>query len=411
MLAIDGGDKVRVDPMPARALFGEHEKQAAVELFDQAIAAGGAFGYNGPEHKAYEQEFAEFLGGGFAHSVNSGTTALYVALRALELEPGDEVICPPITDAGGVMPVPLQLLVPVIADGWPGSYNMGPAEIEAAVTERTRAVVLAHIGGDPCDMDPVLALAQKHGLAVVEDCAQSHGALYKGRLVGAIGTISAFSTMSGKHHASGAQGGMVFTSDEDLYWKAVRYGDRGKPYNTDAGSNVAASLNMNQNDLGATIGRVQLRKLPGMAARRMQAGEAVRRGLESGAVATRVGPIVPDTQSTYWFMRFQLDMEKLTVSKERFVEALGAEGIGCSPSYRHIPSEAKWFREQNVFGTSGYPWQLPCYKGPRNPSYDLPHIVATCESSFNVGINENYGEREAADIVAAVAKVEEAYLK
>jgi len=410
MLAIDGGEKVRTRPMPPRALFGEEEKQAAIRLFDEAIAAGSAFGYNGPEHKAYEQEFAQYLGGGFAHSVNSGTTALYVALRALELEPGDEVICPPITDPGGVMPVPMQLLVPVIADSWRGSYNTGPEQIAAALTERTRAIVVAHIGGDPCDMDPILELARRRGLPVIEDCAQAHGALYKGRPVGTLGTLGVFSTMSGKHHASGAQGGLVFSRDEDLYWKAVRYGDRGKPYNSDAGSNVAASLNMNQNDLGAAIGRVQVRKLAGIVAARNRVGEAIRRGLRD-AQAARVGPLAPDTQSSYWFLRMMLDLPRLRVTKEQFVAALAAEGIPCGASYRCIPSEAKWFREQRVFGASGYPWQLPCYQGPRNPSFELPNVVATVECSFNVSVHENYGEQEVADVVEAVRKVEAAYLK
>ncbi len=410
MLAIDGGQKVREGPMPSRALFGEEEKQAALRLFDEVIALGKAIGYNGPESKAYEQEFADYMGGGFARAVSSGTAAVYVALAALELKPGDEVIVPPITDPGGVMPVALQCLAPVVCDSWPGSYNMGPEQIEAAITGRIRAVIVAHIGGDPCDMDAIMELARGRGLHVIEDCAQAHGARYRGRLVGTFGTLSAFSTMSGKHHASGAQGGIVFTHDEELHWKAVRLGDRGKPYNTDSSSNVVASLNFNQNDLAAAIGRVQLGKLDSIVQRRRRVGEAVRRALQA-AEAVRVGPLVPDSESSYWFLRVMLDLEKLRVDKQRFVEALVAEGIPASPSYRHIPSEAEWFREQRVFGDSGYPWQCPDYKGPRRPHYDLPNVIAATDCSFNVSMHENYGEGEARDIVAALKKVEGAYLK
>jgi len=409
MLAIDGGTKVRPDPMPPRALFGEQEKQAAVRLFDECIATGEALGYNGPEHKAYEQEFAQFMGGGFAHSVNSGTSAVHVALRTLELEPGGEVVCPPITDPGGVMPVALQLLVPVVADAWPGSYNTGPQQVEAALTERTRAILVAHIGGDPCDMDPIMEIARSRNLPVIEDCSQAHGALYKGRLVGTLGTIGAFSTMSGKHHATGGQGGIIFTRSEDLYWRATRYGDRGKPYGTDCPTNVVASLNLNLNDLSAAIGRVQLRKLPRIVEGRVRAAEAVREALAGGRAA-RIGPQVPHTQSTYWFLRVVLDLERLSVDKDRFVEALAAEGIPASAHYRYIPSEADWFVNQKVFANSGYPWQLPCYHGPRNPVYELPNTAAAMRCSFNVAIHENYGEREVQDIVRAISKVEEAYL-
>ena len=409
MLAVDGGAKVRQEPMPERALFGEEEKQAVIRFFDEVMGEGKPFGYGGEDSKAYEKEFAELLGGGFTHCVSSGTAAIYVALAALELRPGDEVIVPPISDPGGVMPVALLCLVPVPADSWPGSYNTGPEQIEAAITDRTRAIIVAHIAGEPCDMDPIMELAHTRGLHVIEDAAQAHLALYKGRQAGTIGHVGAFSTMHGKHHSTGGQGGIVYTRDEELYWKAVRYADRGKPHNLDAATNVAASLNFNQTDLAAAIGRVQLRKLDWIVRSRRAFGEAVRSALQD-AETVRVGPLVPDSESSYWFMRVMLDLERLRVTKEQFVEALAAEGIPARPSYRHIPSEAEWFRNQRVFGGSGYPWQCPDYKGPRNPCYELPNAVAATEGSFLVPVNERYGRQEVEDVVAALRKVEEAYL-
>ena len=133
------------------------------------------------------------MGGGWADAVNSGTTSLYCAVGALNLPAGSEVVVPPITDPGGVMPVALLNLIPVVADAAPGTFNAGAAEIEAVLSERTSAIVVAHIAGEPADMDPIMALAEKHGLPVVEDCAQAHGARYKGRIVGSIGTIAAIS--------------------------------------------------------------------------------------------------------------------------------------------------------------------------------------------------------------------------
>jgi len=410
MLAIDGGARVREAPMPERAPFGEEEKQAVMRFCDEVITQGKRFGYGGEDSKAYEGEFARYMGGGFAHCVSSGTAAIHVALAALELDPGDEVVVPPITDQGGVMPVALQCLVPVPADTWPGSYNTGAEQIEAALTERSRAVIVAHIGGEPCDMDPIVELVRRRDLHLIEDVAQAHGALYKGRLVGTFGHLAAFSTMWSKIHTTGAQGGLVFTSDEDLHWKTVRFADRGKPHNLDAATNVAAALNFNQTDLAAAIGRVQLAKLDEKLAARRAVARVVRAGLE-GARAVSTGPLAPDSESSYWFLRIMLDVDKLRVTKQRFVEALIAEGIPASASYRHLPSESEWFRRQRVFGASGYPWRCPDYKGPRHPEYHLPNAIATTDCGFNVALNDRYGPREAQDIVAALLKVEEAYLK
>jgi dTDP-4-amino-4,6-dideoxygalactose transaminase len=191
-LAIDGGKPVRTEPMPPRRLIGEAEKAAAMRVFDEAIASGNAFGYNGPNEAQYEKDFVELMGGGFADGVSSGTNAVYSALGGLQIDALSEVIVPPITDPGGVMPVPLLGCVPVVADSDPRSFNTSAEQIEAVITDRTRAVIVAHIVGEPVDMDPVMELAARHNLYVIEDCAQSHGAMYKGRPVGSLGHIAAF---------------------------------------------------------------------------------------------------------------------------------------------------------------------------------------------------------------------------
>lgn len=205
-LAENGGQPVRSGPLPARALWGKEEKDAAMRMFDEAIESGGVIGYSGPEELAYEKEFAEYMGGGYVDLVNSGTNAVYCALGALQLPPGSEVVVPPITDPGGCMPVALHNLIPIVADAARGTFNAGAREIEAVITERTSAILIAHIAGEPCDMGPIMAVAEKYNLPVIEDCAQSHGARYDGQLCGTFGAIAAVSTMSGKHHATGPQG-------------------------------------------------------------------------------------------------------------------------------------------------------------------------------------------------------------
>jgi dTDP-4-amino-4,6-dideoxygalactose transaminase len=340
--------------------------------------------------------------------VNSGSSAVYVALGALQLDPGSEVVVPPITDPGGVMPVALLNCVPVVADAAPNSFNMGPEQLRAVLTEHTRAIIVAHIAGDPADMDPILAIARERRLPVIEDCAQSHGARYKGRFAGAMGDIAAFSTMSGKHHATGAQGGVVFTRSEELHWRAKRFADRGKPFNLESSSNVVAGLNLNSNDLAAAIGRVQLRKLPAIIAARQQIAAAIQEGLRE-AKAVSLGWQVPESESAYWFLRFYVDPSAVRVTKDEFARAVAAEGIPVGATYRHIPSEAEWFRERRVFGRTGYPWTCPDYKGDRNRTFPCPNAVAATEHHFIMSIHENYGTEEVRDIVAALLKVEHTY--
>ncbi|MBN1437180.1 MAG: DegT/DnrJ/EryC1/StrS family aminotransferase [Sedimentisphaerales bacterium] len=410
-LAIDGGKAVRSAGWPSRGLIGEEEKAAAMAMFDKAIKTGNAFGYGGEAEQQYEKDFAEFMGGGFADGVNSGTNAVFCALGALHLEPFSEVIIPAITDPGGAMPTVLVGCVPVVADTDEKSYNVGAAQIEAAITERTKAVVVAHIGGEPVDMDAVMALARKHNLYVVEDCAQAHGAKYKGKYVGSFGDIAAYSTMFGKHHCTGGQGGVVYTRNEELFWQAKRFADRGKPFNLDTASNVRAAINCNLNDLSATIGSAQLKKLVSIVARRRKVGETVKAELARKGSVVQVGVQEPETECSYWFLRLALDVAGLKVDKAAFCEALTAEGIPAGLSYRHIPAEAVWFKERVGLGNKGYPWTCSDYKGPREPQYRIDNAIKVTDKHFNIGIHEGCGEQEIADILAAIDKVEKAYRK
>lgn len=413
-LAIDGGPKVRFQPMPARGLLGEAEKAAAVAMFDAAIASGNAFGYNGPPEQQYERDFVEVMGGGFADAVNSGTNALFCALGALQLDALSEVICPPITDPGGIMPVIFAGCVPVVADADVRSYNSCAAQIEPLITPRTRAIIAAHIAGDAVDLDPIMALAKKHNLYVVEDCAQAHGAFYHGRRLGTIGHIAAFSTMFGKHLCTGGQGGVVYTQDEKLHWQGRQFADRGKPFGVPAGSgtvgNVIAGINCNLNDLSGAIGSTQLRKLPSIIANRVKVGNAVRHAL-AGNPVIQVGWQVPDSQSSYWFLRMHVSQEAMRVDKSTFCAALAAEGIPLAVSYRAIPAECTWFREKRCFGNSGFPWDCSDYRGSKEPVARIEQAIRAVDTHFNIQINESYGDQEVADIVAACEKVATAYAK
>ncbi|MGB6481338.1 MAG: DegT/DnrJ/EryC1/StrS family aminotransferase, partial [Candidatus Sulfotelmatobacter sp.] len=303
---VHGGPRVRRMPWPRRRHFDKREKRAVMRLLDREIRKGGAVVYGGPETKAYCQAFADYLGGGHAAAVNSGTNAVYVALRALDLEPGSEVVVPAITDPGGTMPVAMLGCIPIPADSDCESLNISAEQIRKVLTDRTSAIVVAHISGRPVDMDPILELASNRRIPVVEDCAQAHGALYKGRMVGSLGTISAFSTMFGKQHSTGGQGGVVFTKDTLLFARVRQVSDRGKPYGALGNpANLVASLNFNQDEISMAIGRVQLEKLAGAIIARRTFASLVEDGLhEVDGVSLVADP--PECLGSYWFLMIRL---------------------------------------------------------------------------------------------------------
>jgi dTDP-4-amino-4,6-dideoxygalactose transaminase len=406
---VNGGPQVRRWPWPRRRHFDKRERRAVVRLIDREIRSGGAIVYGGVEHKAYCEAFATFLGGGYAHAVNSGTNAVYVALKALDLEPGSEVIVPPITDPGGTMPVALMNCIPVPADSDPGSLNTSAAEIRRVVTDRTSAIVVAHIGGVPVDMDSILELAAERGIPVVEDCAQALGAIYKGRMVGSLGTISAFSTMFGKQHCTGGQGGVVFTKNTLLLARARQIADRGKPHGALGNSaNVIASLNFNQDEISMAIGRVQLEKLPAAVNARRRFAALVKTGLQAiDGVSLVDAP--PDSLSSPWFLMVRLETSMLPCSSEDFASALLAEGIdGVYAGYPFYPTDQPWHRDAVVFGTSGLPWSM-LQKRPRD--FELPNAHRAVQAIVRVDVHESLTATEARDLVAAVKKIAQYHMR
>jgi dTDP-4-amino-4,6-dideoxygalactose transaminase/predicted dehydrogenase len=404
---VHGGPPVRRWPWPRRRYFDHREKRAVMRVVNREIRNGGAIAYGGAETKAYCEAFARFLGGGYAHAVNSGSNAIYVALRALDLEPGSEVVVPPITDPGGVMPVPLTMCIPVPADSQPGSILTSAEQIKAVLSDRTSAIVVAHMGGHPVDMDPILELAAERGISVVEDCAQAHGAVYRGRMVGTLGTIAAFSTMFGKQHSTGGQGGVVFTKDPLLLARAKRVADRGKPIGTPyVNGNVMAALNFNQDEISMAIGCVQLAKLPASIKMRRAFAERVAAGLEETNGISLIGDS-PGCTSSFWYLMMRIDQTKLCCDSTDFAAALTREGIGGAyPGYSVYPTDQPWYKEGVVFGRSGLPWSLN-QESPR--LFELPNAHQANRITVSVGIHESLRTRHADELVKAITKITRYY--
>lgn len=407
VLAINGGVKT-VSTLPGRFHFGKEEKAAVDALFDNAVETGNAPGYNGPEEEAFCREFAQFMGTAYADGTNGGTNSVYVALKALDLPPFSEVIVGCVTDPGGMMPIVVNNCIPVPADTEPGSFNTGAKEIEARITGRTSAIVVAHIGGEPANMPEIMKLAEKHGLPVVEDCAQSHMARINGKNVGTFGRYGAFSLMFGKHMCTGGQGGAVICGNKSDYWRERRAADRGKPFGLPPGStNCIAAISCNMDEFHATVGRVQLKKLPGIIERRRNAVRMLNEKFFSSSKAVSVPVLKNEFEHCYWWWRLKFNSDAVICSKEEFCAALNAEGLSINPNYTAaMPATMEWYKKR----ADSHPWNNPLYKGDAHlREYPTPNCDLAMKEHFILPVLESYGEKETDMIAEAFRKVEKYY--
>jgi dTDP-4-amino-4,6-dideoxygalactose transaminase len=344
-LALNGGTPLRTRPFAPWPVFADDERRAS----DAVLASGRVNYWTGAECGFFEQEFARRAGCEHAIALANGTLALELALRALGIGPGDEVIAPAKTFIATASCAVACGARPVVCDVDPESQNLNAETVRAALTPRTRAVVAVHLAGWPCDLDPLVELCRERGIALVEDCAQAHGATYKGRPVGSFGTVSAFSFCQDKIMTTGGEGGMLTTNDRALWQRAWAYKDHGKSWEAVFERNHPPGFrwqhesfgsNYRMTEMQAAIGRAQLRKLDQwVAARRRNSAELV--AALQGIVAIRV-PVPPaHSFHSYYKLYAQLDVARLREGWDalRVIDAINREGIpclqgGCSEIYR-----------------------------------------------------------------------------
>ena len=240
--------------------------------------------WTGDECREFEREFANFAGCKYAIAVSNGTTALDLALLALDLGDGDEVIVTSRTFFASVSSIVNARAIPVFADVSLTTQNITSASIKNVITDKTRAIVCVHLGGWPCDMDPIMNLAEKYNLAVIEDCAQAHGARYKGRSVGSIGHVGAWSFCQDKIMTTGGEGGMVTTNDRESWSRMWSYKDHGKSwdavYERDHPPGFrwvheSFGTNWRMTEMQAAIGRIQLKCLEDWNTKRLANANAI----------------------------------------------------------------------------------------------------------------------------------------
>lgn len=315
--------------------FAEDEKLAINEL----LVSGRVNYWTGDVCRQFEREYAAYTGRKFAVAVFNGTVALELALLAYDIGHGDEVIVTSRTFIASASCAVMRGAVPVIADVDPDSQNVTATTVEKKITKRTRAIVCVHLAGWPCDMDPIMELAEKHGLIVIEDCAQAHGARYKGRPVGGIGHIAAFSFCQDKIISTGGEGGMLVTDNEEIFKKCWAFKDHGKSYDAVYNREHAPGFrwlhesfgtNWRMTEMQAAIGRLQLQKLDGwVESRRAHAQRFNEAFADLKALRLTIPPAEIYHSYYKYYMFVRPEMLKPDWSRDRIMEEVNAAGIPC----------------------------------------------------------------------------------
>ena len=334
----------------------------------------------GPETKAFEQEFAAYLGGGVqAIAVNSATAGLHLALEAIGIGPGDEVIAPTLTFTATVEVVRYLGADAVLVDVDPVTLNIDPARIEAAITPRTRAIVPVHYGGLACDMGAIFDIAQRHGLHVVEDAAHALPATFQGALVGQLASAATvFSFYANKTITTG-EGGMVVTRDEALAARMRvmrlhgisrdafdRFSSRTPAWYYEI---VAPGFKYNMGDMAGALGRVQLARLPAFVQRRAQLAARYLAELQDLPLVLPAQPPAGDTHAWHLFVLRLSDAARVT--RDAVIEALAAAGIGTSVHYVPLHRQPYW---RDRYGLT--PAQFPVADAAYQRMFSIPLFTA-----------------------------------
>lgn len=394
VLAIDGGPRVRETSYPVWPVLPEE----AVEAAARVLRSGRINYWTGEEGRLFEEEFAALCNTRHAIALANGSVALELALYALGIGPGDEVIVTPRSFIASASCAVLRGATPIFADVDPVTGNLTADTIREALTPRTKAVIAVHLAGWPCDMDPIMALADAHGVKVIEDCAQAHGARYKNRPVGSLGHAAAWSFCQDKIITTGGEGGMLTTNDEALWQRAWSFKDHGKDYGTVTTPDPAAvfrwlhhsfGTNWRMTEMQSAIGRVLLTKLPAYV--EVRRANAARLGeVLSHWPAIRRAITPPDINHSYYRYHCFVNPEELAPgwSRDRLLKAIVAEGVPC-----FYGSCSEIYLEEAFTRSS------------LGPAGRLPNAQRLGETSLMFPVYPSITPQDLADTVEAVAKV------
>lgn len=316
-------------------VFGEDEISAATSV----LASGKVNYWTGNEGRSFENEFSEFAGTERAVALANGTLALEAALIGIGFQPGDEAIVTPRSFVASASPVVLAGGIPIFVDVDRKSGNLDPKAVERAISPRTRAIIAVHLGGRPCDMDALTAIAESRNIALIEDCAQAHGARYRGRCVGSIGIVGAWSFCQDKIMSTAGEGGMLTTSDETIWRRVWEYKDHGKSFERVHRQDHASGYrwvhdgigtNWRMTEVQSAVGRVELRRLEGWVNRRRQNARILDARLQESAALRIEVPAEFEVHAYYkYYFYVRPDALKPDWSRDRIMDSVGSFGVPC----------------------------------------------------------------------------------
>ena len=406
-LAIDGGTPVRDEPRPRWPIYGEEE----IQLIAEILRAGNTHFNRSWVSAAFEERFAAWNGSKYAFCCNSGTSAIHMALAAVGVGPGDEVIVPPRTFIGTVSPVLYQNAVPVFADIDPKTHNISPDAIRDAITDRTRAIIPVHLSGIPCDMEEIMALSGEHDLFVIEDCAQAHGAEYKGRKVGTFGPVNAFSMQDSKIINTSGDGGMVTTDNEEYAAFCREFRNHGFLSTLSLDDlhiyiHPRMGYNYRMTEIQAAIGLKMMDRADAYIQQRRENAAHLTEGIrEIPGLVPMYEP--PDCKGTYYVYYATLKLEEFLVDRDQFVRALQTENIAV-----RIGTSAELYRQELFQKRAAHSWDSRIYDG--DASYEgtvCPVAHKVGRETFAVELAPPATTEEMADVVKALRKVAAGYRK
>ncbi len=382
---------------PGRRPFDAEELQ----LVREALVSQNLCCIDGRMVASFEKEFAYLYGVPYAVASTSGTAAIHVALGALDLNPGDEVITAPITDMGTIIPILYQSCIPVFAD-IDDTYNMDPADVERKISPRTRAIIAVHLFGNPCNLDALVELARRRGIPLIEDCAQAHLAEYRGKYVGAIGDIGCFSFQQSKQMTTG-DGGMTITNNKDYYERMKLFADKGYARKGwGARAYLFHAPNYRMNEMVGAVGRAQLGKIKGVIEKRRALAVRLSEAL-SQIEGIDPAPVTPGATHSFWLYPMRLE----GMDAESFAQIMKNERIPMIPGYIGKPiylcSES--LAAKKTYGTSQ--WPFTCNNGQ---TYEYkpglcPNAEETLKRLVCLPLDESWSTSDVDRVAAKIGSV------
>jgi dTDP-4-amino-4,6-dideoxygalactose transaminase len=418
-LAIDGGPKAVTNKLVGWPQFAEE----GIQEVEKVLRSGKVNYWTGPRGMEFEKEFARWQGSKFAISVATGTAALHVALSALGIGPGDEVIVPSYTFIASSFSIVQAGAVPRFADVNLEDHCISIASAEKLVTERTKAIMPVHLYGNVCDMDQINAFAKKHNLFVVEDNAEAFGGAYQGKKTGTLSDIAGCSFCQNKTFTTGGEGGMVTTDNEDLAWEARSFRDHG--YDVKERLNLLeleqklpyihnrVGWNYRMTEMQSAIGLAELARMDDWNMPRRRRNAHILMDMLGELPQIKYMPIDTDQRRNGWFVcAFSLDIESMSCDIQQFVAAAGAEGAPCWKVFWPQCHTERAFTQKNGFGRSGFPFTSKEYADPASVDYsnvEVPNARWHETHTFTCFAFPTFEEEDMKQIGSALVKVIKAY--